>query len=87
MGGRLSGAVAPLPARYAYVSPYYVEHLPAQTKIGCGSIGVIPVDYLRGIRNVIPADFNPRPGTDPTESGAKTINTRALVNATRDIDD
>jgi phospholipase C len=85
--GRLSGAVAPLAASYAYVPPYFISHLPAQTGIGCRAIGVTPVDYLRGINNVIPADFNPRPGTDPTEASVKAINTRSLVNGARDIDD
>ena len=64
--GRLAGTTAPLPASYAEVPSYYVLNLPQKTGIGCGAVGVIPVDYLRGVANNIPADFNPRPGSDPT---------------------
>ncbi len=64
--GRLAGTTAPLPASYAEVPATYVFNLPQKTGLGCGAIGVIPVDYLRGVRNNIPADFNPRPGSDAT---------------------
>ena len=69
--GRLAGTTAPLPASYAEVPNAYVTHLPQTTGLGCGSIGVIPVDYLRGVQNVIPADFNPRPGSDPSPTGTR----------------
>lgn len=85
--GRLSGTTAPLRPSYAYVNPRYVDNLPAQTGIGCKAIGVVPVDYSRGITNNIPADFNPRPGTDPTSPMVKAIDTRAIVRAAHDIDD
>jgi phospholipase C len=64
--GRLAGTTAPLPASYAETPTNYVFNLPQKTGLGCGGIGVIPVDYLRGVQNNIPADFNPRPGSDPT---------------------
>jgi len=69
--GRLAGTTAPLPASYAEVPGTYVFNLPSKTGIGCGAIGVIPVDYLRGVENNIPADFNPRPSSDPTTNGAR----------------
>ncbi len=67
--GRLAGTTAPLPAAYAEVPNDYVVNLPQKTGLGCGAIGVIPVDYLRGVANNIPADFNPRPSSDPTATG------------------
>jgi hypothetical protein len=84
---RLGGTRPPLAASYAYVDPYFIHHLPQQTGLGCGTIGIIPVDYLRGIRNNVPADFNPRPGTNPTLSTSKQINTREAVMRARDLDD
>lgn len=84
---RLSGKLPPLPPSYALVNPYYIRHLPQETKLGCKSIGVVPVDYLRGIRNVIPSDFNPRPGTIPTEATARALNTKALIMKNHDLDD
>jgi phospholipase C len=71
--GRLAGTTAPLPASYVEVPSAYVTHLPQATGIGCGAIGVIPVDYLRGVQNTIPADFNPRPATDPTTTGIRRV--------------
>jgi hypothetical protein len=29
-------------------------------------IGVVPTDIAMGVKTMIPADFNPRPKTDPT---------------------
>jgi phospholipase C len=84
---RLNGTRPPLPASYAYVDPYFVQHLPQQTRLGCRAIGVIPVDYVRGIQNNIPADFNPRPGTNPTEVQAKRVNAREDVMRAKDLDD
>jgi phospholipase C len=85
--GRLNGTRPPLPASYAYVEPSFINHLPQQTGLGCRAIGVIPVDYLQGIDNHIPADFNPRPGTDPTAANVKPLNTRRVVNSLADLDD
>ena len=85
--GRLMGTRAPLPASYARVDPYYVEHLPQQTHLGCRAIGMTPVDYVRGIENHIPSDFNPRPGTDPTDAATPSIDTKSLIMRRRDLDD
>jgi phospholipase C len=85
--GRLYGFRAPLPTRYALVPDKYIYHLPQETKLGCRSIGIIPVDYLQGIRNIIPPDFNPRPGTVPTEPAAKAVDTRKAVSKAKDLDD
>jgi phospholipase C len=84
---RLLGTAPPLSASYAYVTPSFIHNLPAQTGIGCKSLGIVPVDELRGIKNAIPADFNPRPGTDPTDPSVKAIDTKALNMRERDIDD
>jgi phospholipase C len=75
----LAGSKMPLSAGYAYVDPTLIYNLPAQTGLGCKAIHVTPVDELRGIRNNIPKDFNPRPGTEPTEATARRINARARV--------
>jgi phospholipase C len=64
--GRLTGLVAPIPAAYAAVPDSTVNTLPAFGNQGCATLGIIPDDLARGIRNRIPVDFNPRPSTDPT---------------------
>lgn len=84
---RLLGHVPPLPRSYAEVNPRYFGTLSQTTHLGCAQIGVIPVDRLRGVRNQIPADFNPRPATDPTRSTAAAIDTRAIIMKERDPDD
>jgi phospholipase C len=68
--GRLTGAVAPLPAAYAAVPASVVNTLPAYGNQGCATLGIIPDDIARGIVNRIPVDFNPRPSTDPTPTKA-----------------
>ncbi|HUW40828.1 MAG TPA: hypothetical protein VMV90_07430 [Rectinemataceae bacterium] len=40
--------------------------LPQTSGYGCKEIGVTPVDLAAGLPNPVPADFNPRPRTDPT---------------------
>ncbi len=84
---RLAGRSAPIPASYVTVPEYFVKHLPQQTGLGCAQIGVIPVDELRGIQNNIPSDFNPRPGTDPTQPGIKPVDTRREVMRAKDPED
>jgi hypothetical protein len=85
---RLAGKTAPIPASYAYVNPNLIKNIPQKTGLGCRGIGVVPVDYLRGVQNHIPADFNPRPGTDPTDPATtKAINTRKIVEMAKDPDD
>lgn len=64
---RLAGSAPPLPASYAAVPDDLVDKLPAASGYGCKALGITPVDSALGIANTIPADFNPRPKTDPTE--------------------
>ncbi len=61
---RLEGKASPLPAAYA-VTPDPLS-IPPDNNQGCKVIGIVPVDIAKGIVNHIPADFNPRPQTDPT---------------------
>ncbi len=63
---RLSGNAAPLPASYAEIPESLVLTLPTTTGYGCSALGITPVDLAHGIVTKIPADFNPRPGTNPT---------------------
>jgi phospholipase C len=61
---RLEGNAKPLPAAYA-ITPD-VSAIPPDDNQGCRVIGIVPTDYALGIVNHIPADFNPRPKTNPT---------------------
>ncbi|MDE2181937.1 MAG: phosphoesterase [Alphaproteobacteria bacterium] len=65
---RLSGKLPPLPASYAIIPPELVQTQPAALSghYGCKQIGIVPTDRQLGIANHIPADFNPRPKTEPT---------------------
>ena len=67
---RLAGAAAPLPASYAAVPENLVTTLPEASGYGCKALGITPVDIALGIADAIPADFNPRPKTDPTATKA-----------------
>ena len=62
---RLDGRAKPLPARYAMVPTAWTTELPAQTGADCKAIGVVPTDIQLHEPNPIPADFNPRPKTNP----------------------
>lgn len=64
---RLDGRAKPLPARYAMVPVSWTTELPAQTGADCKAIGVVPTDIQLHLPNPIPADFNPRPKTNPTK--------------------
>ena len=64
---RLDGRAKPLPARYAMVPVSWTTELPAQTGADCKAIGVVPTDIQLHLANPIPADFNPRPKTNPTK--------------------
>jgi phospholipase C len=68
---RLSGAADPLPASYAEIDPTLVSQVPAT--VGLSWVGLTPTDYALGIKNQIPADFNPRPGTLPGPLGPPTL--------------
>ena len=62
---RLDGRAKPLPARYAMVPARWTTELPAQTGADCQAIGVVPTNIQLHEPNPIPADFNPRPKTNP----------------------
>lgn len=64
---RLSGRAQPLPASYVMIPEKLVHTLPQQSGYGLKQIGVLPTDYQKGIKNEIPADFNPRPSTTPSK--------------------
>ena len=63
---RLSGKAPPLPASYAAIDDAAVNAIPPYANKGCQAIGVVPVDIARKLPNPIPADFNPRPATNPS---------------------
>jgi phospholipase C len=63
---RLAGTAAALPPGYAEIPDAVVGALPHYGGKGCRAIGIVPEDVARGIANPVPADFNPRPGTDPS---------------------
>ena len=63
---RLSGQRMPIPAQRAIVPDAMVHTLPQQSGYGCTSIGIVPTDVQMHIENHIPADFNPRPKTNPS---------------------
>ncbi len=63
---RLAGRVKPLPPSYAVIPDGIVDQLPQQSGYGLKNIHVTPTDYVQGIQNNIPSDFNPRPNTNPT---------------------
>jgi phospholipase C len=63
---RLEGKAKPLPASYAETPDADVNAIPPYGNLGCKVIGITPTDVALGIHNPIPADFNPRPKTDPT---------------------
>ncbi len=64
---RLAQLRPPVPASQAEIPERLVHALPQQSGYGCRAIGVVPTDVTLHVRNVIPADFNPRPKTQPTE--------------------
>lgn len=62
---RLSGAAPPLSPDYAEIAESLVRTLPQQSGYGCRDVGLVPTDVQMGL-STIPADFNPRPQTNPT---------------------
>jgi len=60
---RLLGFAPPLPASYVTVPESEITTLPQGG--GCVSLGITTTDRALGIANPIPADFNPRPKTNP----------------------
>jgi phospholipase C len=65
--GRLEGITPLLQPSYAEIPDSVVDRLPQSSGYGCTSIGIVPTDAAMGIQNPIPADFNPRPKTDPSQ--------------------
>lgn len=63
---RLKGDAPPLPPDYAEIPEAILDKLPQVSGYGLKDIGIVPVDQAQGLPNFIPADFNPRPKTDPT---------------------
>ncbi len=62
---RLAGTRPPLPPDAALIPDAVVRTLPPDGGSGCRALGIVPTDVRLGIRNDIPADFNPRPKTNP----------------------
>ena len=67
---RLMGLSVPLAPDYAIVAPSYVTRIPQVTGLGCSDLGILTTDRQLGLPNNIPADFNPRPKTNPTPAGS-----------------
>jgi phospholipase C len=63
---RLMGLAPALTPDYATVAQSYVTKIPQTTGLGCNDLGIVTTDRQLGITNTIPADFNPRPKTNPT---------------------
>jgi phospholipase C len=76
---RLTGKAPPLPASYAEIPDDVVGAIPPYGNQGCKAIGIVPTDIAQNIPNNIPADFNPRPKTDPTVPVATTPPTAPTV--------
>ncbi len=67
---RLMGLAAPVPVDYATMDESVVMKIPQVTGLGCADLGILPTDQQLGIPNNIPADFNPRPKTNPTPASS-----------------
>ncbi len=65
---RLTGKAPVLPPSFAEIPNNVVMTLPHYNGQGCAVLGIEPEDYVKGITNVIPANFNTLPGTNPTPS-------------------
>jgi phospholipase C len=63
---RLHGDVPILPPDYAVIPDAIVGKLPQTSGYGLKEIGIVPVDQTLGLPNSVPADFNPRPQTNPS---------------------
>ncbi len=60
---RLSGAAPALPASYAQIPESFVNQFPQANNQGCQALGITPTDA--NLPNTVPADFNPRPASNP----------------------
>jgi phospholipase C len=64
--GRLTGVTPPLPAAYATIPEATVLSLPHYNGLGCRILQLTPTDTIKGgVSDPAPADFNPRPSTNP----------------------
>ncbi len=63
---RLMEKADPLPWSYVTVPETLIQNLPDKSGYGCSDLGIITTDRRQGITNAVPADFNPRPSTNPT---------------------
>lgn len=63
---RLAGRAPLLPPAYVRVPEAQIHNLPQKTGLGCNALGIVPTDRAMGIEDLPPADFNPRPQTQPT---------------------
>jgi phospholipase C len=63
---RLNGQIPLLPPSYAIIPNKVIMHLPQDNGLGCDADGIVPTDIAKGIKNNIPADFNPLPSTNPS---------------------
>jgi phospholipase C len=63
---RLMGNKGALPASYVTVPETLIRNLPQTTGYGCKDLGITTTDRRKGITNIVPGDFNPRPSTNPT---------------------
>ena len=92
---RLTGALPPLPASYATISPAAVHTLPQfvatagqdAPQYGCQYLGISPTDYpggyvLGGETDPPPQDFNPRPTESPGSPYYNTSNNTTAGSAT-----
>lgn len=63
---RLAGKEAPLEAAYAEIPTALIASLPHLGAQGCRVLGIVPTDETgSGLIDPAPADFNPRPSTNP----------------------
>jgi phospholipase C len=63
---RLTGAAKPLPAEYAKKPADQLTSLPHMEAQGCRVLHITPTDIVNGkVIDPAPADFNPRPSTNP----------------------
>jgi phospholipase C len=66
---RLAGRAPELPAAYATIDDKIVNALPHYGDHGCRALGITPDDVAHGVTTHAPADFNPRPSTNPSAPG------------------
>jgi len=63
---RLAGTSPALPPSYATIPSQYLYSLPHFGGNGCRTLSMNPTDYVHGVPiDPAPADFNPRPSTNP----------------------